>query len=128
MVKKSKKPTEEKAKLSAKEVEELIVKFGKENMSATQIGQILKDTYGVLSVKKAAGKKIKKILEDNKIKIEIPEDLQNLINRAEYLKKHLGKHKQDKTAERGLLLAESNLRELGKYYKKKGILPKTWQY
>ena len=121
------KKTEE-SKLSKKEIEELVVKLAKQGMSSTKIGQTLKDAHGVLSVKKITGKKVKEILEASKIKAEIPEDLNNLIKRAEYLKRHLEKNKQDKTAERGLLLAESNLRELGKYYKKKGILPKTWQY
>lgn len=126
--KKVKKTEEEKPKLSAKEVEALIVKLGKESMPIAKIGQILKDTHGVLSVRKITGKKIKEILEANKLKAEIPEDLNNLIKRAGYLKKHLEKNKQDRTAERGLLLAESNLRELGKYYVKKGILPKNWRY
>ena len=127
MKKKSKK-NEEKAKLSSKEIEALVLKLHKEKMPITMIGQTLKDTYGVLSIKSSVGKSVKKILESSKIRIEMPEDLQNLLNNAEKLKKHLEKNKQDKTAERGLLITESKLRSLGKYYKKKGILPKTWQY
>jgi len=122
----SKKSTEEKPKLSNKEAEELILKLAKQNIPITKIGQTLKDEYKI-SAKKAIGKKIKKILE-GKVKTEIPEDLGNLIKKAHVLKKHLENHKQDKNAARGFLVKTSNLRALAKYYKRKGILPKDWQY
>ena len=125
---KKKKTEEEKAKLDKKEINELIVKLSNEGMSATKIGQTLKDTYGVLSVKAMTGEKIKKILAANKITAKIPDDLQNLIKNAEALKKHLEKNKQDKIAGRGLLIAKSKIIELIKYYKRKGILPENWQY
>jgi len=127
MVKK-KKTEEQKAKLDKKEINELIVKLSNEGMSATKIGQTLKDTYGVLSVKAMTGEKIKKILAANKISAKIPDDLQNLIKNADALKKHLEKNKQDKIAGRGLLIAKSKIIELIKYYKRKGILPENWQY
>jgi small subunit ribosomal protein S13e len=125
---KKKKTEEQKAKLNKKEITELIVKLSNEGMSPTKIGQTLKDTYGVLSVKAMTGEKIKKILATNKITIKIPDDLQNLIKNAEALKKHLEKNKQDKIAGRGLLIAKSKIIELIKYYKRKGILPGNWQY
>ena len=128
MAKKKKTAKEEKARLDKKEITELIVKLAKEGMSPTKIGQTLKDTYGVPSVKAMTGEKIKKILAANKIAIKIPDDLQNLIKNAEALKKHLEKNKQDKIAGRGLLIAKSKIIELIKYYKRKGILPENWQY
>jgi len=122
----AKKSTEEKPKLSNKEAEELILKLAKQNIPITQIGQTLKDEHKI-SAKKVIGKKIKKILE-GKIKMEIPEDLGNLIKNAQILRKHLDKHKKDKNAKRGFLVKTSNLRALAKYYKRKGILPKDWEY
>ena len=127
-MKKKKTAKEEKARLDKKEITELIVKLSNEGMSPTKIGQTLKDTYGVLSVKAMTGEKIKKILAANKITLKIPDDLQNLIKNADALKKHLEKNKQDKIAERGLLIAKSKIIELIKYYKRKGILPENWQY
>ena len=119
--------TQEKSKLDKKEINEMIVKLGNEGMSMTKIGQILKDDYGVLSVKTITGEKIKKILTANKITAKIPDDLQDLINTAEGLKKHLAKNKQDKVAERGLLVTNSRITDLKKYYKKEGILPESFQ-
>ena len=126
MVKKKTKK-EDKAKLSEKEIKELIVKLGKEGMNATKIGQTLKNTYGVLSVKAVTGEQVKKILSANKVKTEIPDDLQNLIKNSESIKKHLDKNKQDKHAKRSLLIANSRIIALIKYYKRKGILAKDWQ-
>jgi len=121
-----KKSAEEKPKLSNKEAEELILKLAKENISLTKIGQTLKDEHK-FSAKKVIGKKIKKILA-GKVKTEIPEDLANLIKKADALKKHMDAHKQDKNCARGFLVKTSNLRALAKYYKRKGLLPKDWQY
>ena len=126
--KKVKKSDAAKAKLTNKEVEEMVINLAKDNTSLAKIGQILKDTYGISSVAGITGAKIKKILSENKIKREIPEDLQNLVKKSDSLKKHLEKNKQDKTAERGLKIAESNIRKLARYYKRKGFLPKSWQY
>ena len=122
----SKKSADEKPKLSNKEAEELVLKLAKQNVPLAKIGQTLKDEHKI-SAKKVIGKKIKKILE-GKIKIDIPEDLGNLIKKAQTLKKHLENHKQDKNAKRGFLVKTSNLRALAKYYKRKGILPKDWEY
>ena len=120
----NKKSTE---KLEKKEIENLIAKLAKEGMSATKIGQTLKTTYNISSVK-AYGIKIKKILGEKGVKMEIPEDLQNLINRAGILKKHFNANKQDKNALRGLQVTEAKIRKLAKYYKKKRILSANWSY
>ncbi|MEM2956212.1 MAG: 30S ribosomal protein S15 [Candidatus Pacearchaeota archaeon] len=127
----NKKITKEKienVKLNKKEINEIIIKLAQQGMPPTKIGQVLKDTYGIPSVKMTTGKKIKTILKENKIKLSIPEDLQNLMKKAEILKKHISINKQDKIAGRGLLITEAKIRKLAAYYKRKGILSKDWQY
>ncbi len=115
-------------KLSKEEVEALVVKLGKEKFPSSQIGMILRDTYGIPDVKAITGKSISQILKENGLYPEIPEDLLFLLKKAVRLREHLSKHKKDKVSKRGLELLESKIRRLAKYYVKKGILPKGWTY
>jgi small subunit ribosomal protein S15 len=82
----------------------------------------------VPDIKIATGKKVSKILEENNIKPEIPEDLRNLISRTLQLKKHIEDHKKDLKNQRNLSLIESKIRRLTKYYHREGRLPKDWKY
>ena len=110
------------------EIEELIVKLVKEGNSPSKTGIILRDEYGIPSVKQLTGKSILYFLKKNKLDPEIPEDLQNLIRKAVNLRKHLGQHKKDKHNQRGLQLIESKILRLTKYYKSTGRLPTGWRY
>ena len=114
--------------LSEDEIAELIVKFHKEGNSPSKIGVILRDQYGIPDVKAVTGKKITKILKENKIEYELPEDIQNLIKRAVKLRKHLSKNTRDTHNKRGLQLLESKIYRLGKHYKASGKLPSNWRY
>jgi len=111
-----------------KEVELLIVKLGKEEKTSSEIGIILRDTYGIPDVKKILGKKITKVLTEKKLASKTPEDLKSLIKRAITIRGHLENNKQDMVGKRGLQLTESKVRLLGKYYLRTGRLPKTWKY
>ncbi|MCX8158514.1 MAG: 30S ribosomal protein S15 [Candidatus Diapherotrites archaeon] len=111
-----------------KQIEELVVKLANEGNSPADIGRILRDLYGIPSVKIITGKKIEKILKENKISSEIPHDLLNLIKKAAKLEKHLKTNKKDFTAKRGLQLTVSKIRRLQNYYLKEGKLPKNWRY
>jgi len=113
---------------SAKEVESLVLKLRKEGHTAAMIGTILRDQYGIPSVKLITGKKITKILEENGLLDEIPEDLMALIRKAVNLRKHLEMHPKDKHSLRGLQLTESKIRRLVKYYRRVGKLPEKWRY
>lgn len=112
----------------AKEIEELIVKLAKEDKTPSEIGTILRDSYGVTSVKDVAGKKLRYFLEKNKLASDIPEDLENLIQKAVNLRKHLEAHKKDIHNRRNLALIESKIRRLGRYYKNTRKLPADWRY
>jgi len=111
----------------ADEVESLVVKLAKQGISSSQIGLILRDSYGVPDVEKITGKKICRILEEKSMSPQIPEDINNLIKKAIQLKKHLLLHKKDMHSKRGLQLITSKINRLMKYYKNTGKLPQEWK-
>ena len=110
------------------EVERLILKLTNEGNSSANIGLILRDQFGIPSVKTIIGKTISKIMKENKIYPKYPEDLFNLLKQAVNLRGHLEKNKRDYTSKRGLELLESKIRRLGKYYVRTGVLPEDWHY
>jgi len=114
--------------LSKDEIVDLVVKLGRRGIPPSQIGMILRDEYGVPLVKRIVGKKITEILEENDAAPPIPEDLLALISKAYRIRKHLETHKKDFHAKRGLILTESKIGRLVKYYKRVGKLPPDWRY
>ena len=115
-------------KYKPKEVELLIVKYGKEGKNPSQIGTFLRDEYGIPDVKIVTKKSITDILKEKKLLKEIPEDLMALIRKAVLIRKHLGENKKDMPAKRGLQLTEAKIKRLTKYYKANGKMPMTWRY
>ena len=111
-----------------KEIELLIAKLAKEGKSSSQIGAILRDSYGVPDVRTLMKKKITEILKEKDIAPKLPEDLIALIRKAIKLRKHFEENKQDIVSKRGLQLTESKITRLVKYYKKSGKLPADWTY
>jgi len=110
------------------EIERLVVKLAKEGNSTSRIGLILRDQFGIPSVKLVTDKTISEIMKENETYPKFPEDLFNLLKQAVNLRDHLEKNKKDYTSKRGLELLESKIRRLGKYYIRKGVLPEDWQY
>lgn len=115
------------APYKGKVVEKLVLKYSKAGKSTSEIGMILRDSYGINSIKALTDKKVTQILESNDIKPELPEDLLNLIKRLVNIKAHREKNRQDMTAKRGDLLTTSKIRRLVKYYQKSGRLPVGWK-
>ncbi len=113
---------------SGQEVEQLVVKLAKTGKVASMIGMILRDTYGVPDVRKITQKKIVHILAEHKVKPELPEDLVALIRKQTFLLKHLKDNPKDMPVRRGLMLTESKIRRLTKYYKRNEVLPQDWAY
>ena len=66
------------APFKGKEVEKLILKYSKAGKTSSEIGIILRDSYGIHSVKALTEKKITQILEENGMKKNLPEDLLNI--------------------------------------------------
>ena len=113
---------------SASKVEELVVKLAKDGNSTSKIGIILRDQYGVPSVKQAVGKSVVQILEAHSIKHELPEDLMNLIKKAVALRRHLARNRKDLISKHGLEVVEARIQRLAKYYASTGVLPAGWRY
>jgi len=115
-------------KIEAKEIEELIVKYGKEDLTASQIGMKLRDQHSIPLVKPILKKTISQVLEENELKTELPEDLNNIVNKAIGLQKHLKSNKGDRRNIRSLELIEAKVHRLSVYYKKIDRIPKNWKY
>ena len=128
----SKKPAKKTApswiRYKAKEIELLISKLAKDGKSPSQIGILLRDTYGIPSVVALCGKSIGTILEEKKLSQEVPEDLTALFKRYAAVRKHIEANKHDETAKRGLHLTLSKIGRLTKYYKKTGRVSEDWKF
>ncbi|MCG2863363.1 MAG: 30S ribosomal protein S15 [Vulcanisaeta sp.] len=110
------------------EVEQLIIELARRGFPPSMIGIILRDQYGIPSVKAILGKSITDVLQEHGLAPQIPEDLMNLIRRAVKIRKHLEEHPKDLSAKRGLILVESKIHRLVKYYKRVGKLPPDFVY
>ena len=115
-------------KYKGKEVELLVGKLYKEGKPGSQIGLLLRDTYGIPSVKTLCGPQLNEILEEKKLVPEMPEDVQALFKKYALVKKHIDTNKKDQTAARGLNITASKINKLVKYYKRKGRIAETWKF
>ena len=109
-------------------VEMLVVKLRKQECSPAMIGTILRDQYGIPSVKLICGMSVVDILKKNKLDSKLPEDMLNLIKTAVSVTAHMKNNKKDVHSMRGLLQNESKIRRLAKYYKRTKVLPVDWFY
>ncbi|PPS12785.1 hypothetical protein GOBAR_AA07838 [Gossypium barbadense] len=114
--------------LSPSKVEENICKFAKKGLTPSQIGVILRDSHGIAQVKSVTGSKILRILKAHGLAPEIPEDLYHLIKKAVAIRKHLERNRKDKDSKFRLILVESRIHRLARYYKKTKKLPPVWKY
>lgn len=112
----------------AKEIEMVIAKLAKDGNTASKIGIILRDSYGIPDVKTILDKSITKVLEEKGLQKDLPEDLLALITRTVDIRTHLEENKQDKVAKRGLQITESKIKRLVKYYKLNGKLSEDWKF
>ena len=109
-------------------VERLILKLKKQENSNSKIGLILRDFHGIPCVKDICNKKINKIIKENNLQSNLPEDLKNLLKKVVAVKKHINDNTHDKYAKRGLAITESKIRRLVKYYKRKKIIDSEGKY
>ena len=115
-------------KYSAEEVSKIIDKLHKSGKNPSQIGMILRDSYGIPNVRTILEKRLISSMKEKNIKFEIPEDIMYLIKKEMSIAKHLSRNKKDMPSKRGLQLTESKIRRLVKHYKRAGVLPKDWVY
>jgi len=114
--------------LGSKEIEELVVKYTKDGLTPSQIGIKFRDQHSIPLIKPITKKSIGEILEENDLKTEMPEDLENIVNKAVGLQKHLKVNRGDYRNVRSLELLEAKVHRLSVYYKRIGRIPKTWKY
>ncbi|KAK4476517.1 hypothetical protein RD792_015673 [Penstemon davidsonii] len=112
-------------------VEDNICKFAKKGLTPSQIGVILRDSHGIAQVKSVTGSKILRILKAHGIVLSyadlLPEDLYHLIKKAVAIRKHLERNRKDKDSKFRLILVESRIHRLARYYKKTKKLPPVWK-
>jgi len=114
--------------LGPKEIEELVVTYTKDGMTPSQIGIKLRDQHAIPLIKPILKKSIGKILTENNLTSEMPEDLDNIVKKAVGLQKHLKVNNGDYRNVRSLELIEAKVHRLSVYYKRIGRIPKNWKY
>ena len=112
----------------SKEIELLIAKLAKEGKTSSEIGIVLRDSYGVPDVKMITGKQVTKIMKEKNLLKELPQDVIDLMRRSVAIRKHVDANKKDMTAMHGLQITESKIKKLIKYYKRIGKIPAGWKY
>jgi small subunit ribosomal protein S15 len=110
------------------EVKSFIVKMAKEGLTRSQIGTVLRDDYGIPLTRALLGASVDDVLRENKLSPKIPEDLQNLLDKAQRVQKHLAANKSDRRNVRSLELIEAKAYRLSKYYKGIGALPSDFKF
>lgn len=114
--------------LSAEDAGKLIVELRKDGHTTAEIGTILRDQYGIASVRNLCKKSVVQVITEKIGKINYPDDLLALIKRAVSMKKHLVQHKYDVSNRLKLQNVESKIRRIGRYYVRKKMLPEGWLY
>ncbi|BGP28009.1 40S ribosomal protein s13 [Rhodotorula toruloides] len=115
-------------KISADEVKEHIFKLARKGLTPSQIGVVLRDSHGVAQVKSVTGNKILRVLKSAGLAPQIPEDLYCLIKKAVQVRKHLERNRNDKDSKFRMVLIESRIHRLARYYKTRSQLPPTFKY
>lgn len=109
-------------------VAEQCCKMARKGLTPSQIGVKLRDSQGIAQVKSVTGSKILRILKKQGLAPEIPEDLYHLVKKAVQMRKHLERNRKDKDSKFRLIMVESKVHRLARYYKRTKQLPVTWKY
>ncbi|KDE07284.1 40S ribosomal protein S13 [Microbotryum lychnidis-dioicae p1A1 Lamole] len=115
-------------KFTADEIQDHIFKLARKGLTPSQIGVVLRDSHGVAQVKSVTGNKILRILKTNGLAPQIPEDLYHLIKKAVSVRKHLERNRHDKDSKFRLILIESRIHRLARYYRTKAQLPPNFKF
>ncbi|MBE3117046.1 30S ribosomal protein S15 [Candidatus Bathyarchaeota archaeon] len=115
-------------KYQPEEVESFVIKLAKEGHSLSSIGTVLRDQYAIPLVKPLVGKSISDILKEANLAPSMPEDLTNLMKKAQSLAVHMEKNKKDLHNKRNMQVIEARIHKLSRYYKREGVVDKKWKY
>jgi small subunit ribosomal protein S13e len=114
--------------VDANEVVRQIEVLAKKGYKPSQIGVILRDNFAIPQSRLITGAKILRILKKKGLAPQIPEDLYALMKRAVSIRKHIEKNKRDKDSKYRLILVESNIHRLVRYYTLTKQIPSNWRY
>ena len=115
-------------KYQPEEVESFVIKLAKEGHSLSSIGTILRDQYAIPLVKPITGKSVSDILKSANLAPAMPEDLANLMKKAQGLAVHMEKNKKDLHNKRNMQVIEAQIHKLSRYYKREGKVAKNFKY
>ncbi len=115
-------------KYQPEEVESFVIKLAKEGHSSSSIGTILRDQYAIPLVKPIVGKSISDILKSANLAPAMPEDLANMMRKAQGLAVHMEKNKKDLHNKRNMQVIEAQIHKLSRYYKREGKIAKNFKY
>lgn len=114
--------------IDAGEVVKQIEALAKKGYKPSQIGVILRDNFAIPQSRLITGAKILRILKKKGLAPQIPEDLYSLMRRAVQIRKHIEKNKRDRDSKYRLILVESKIHRLVRYYKLTKQIPSNWRY
>jgi small subunit ribosomal protein S13e len=114
--------------VDSNEVVKQIEALAKKGYKPSQIGVILRDNFAIPQSRLITGAKILRVLKKKGLAPQIPEDLYHLMRRAVSIRKHIEKNKRDKDSKYRLILVESKIHRLVRYYKLTKQIPSNWRY
>ncbi|EPR80058.1 40S ribosomal protein S13 [Spraguea lophii 42_110] len=114
-------------KHSKEEIVDVILNLARKGTPPSQIGNILRDNYGVGKSFAVTKTKILTLLKIAGLKPVIPEDLNNIVKKCVNIKAHLAKYTNDKSSKYQLIQMQSCLYRVARYYKSKNELPAGWK-
>merc|ERR1712110_1008440 len=88
----------------------------KKGYKPSLIGVHLRDTYGVGKSHYLTGSKILRVLKSLGASPDLPEDLYFMIKKAVGMRKHLERNRKDRDGKFRLILIESRIHRLSRYY------------
>ncbi len=109
------------------EVELFVEKIARTGKPEAQIGQVLRDQYGIPNAKLVTGKSIFQMLTEKSLAPKYPSDLMALMRKAVNMHQHIRSNKGDKLNRTKLSHLESKIKRLVKFYRG-NKLPAGWKY
>jgi|SRR3989344_3868729 len=104
----------------AENIEQIVIDLANQGHTPSKIGIILKEKYDIAKIK-LLGKKITKILKENKISYKT--DLDMVSKKLSKIEKHYEKNKQDKRAKREIVRFVGLKKKIQRYQDKKAPMP-----
>jgi small subunit ribosomal protein S13e len=115
-------------KVAPEDVESMVCALARKGYKPSAIGVELRDSKGIAQVASVTGNKVLRILKKNGLAPDLPEDLYYLIKKAVNVRKHMETNRKDKDGKFRLILIESRIHRLARYYKQTRQLPANWRY